>query len=108
VTTPAKIVKTVLEPVESPAIDAQDILPTDNEALELAEQELTSTQSALDTVDAENDRLHAKLRATEAALLDLWANVTDASDVKPETIDFIIGLEAEVAARQPAPKFTRK
>lgn len=107
-TTGTKIVKTVLEPVESPAIDAQDILPTDNEALELAEQELTSTQTALDEVDAENDRLHAKLRETEAALLDVWKITTDVSGMKPENIVFIEDLVAEVAARKPAPKFTRK
>jgi hypothetical protein len=69
--TDPKIVKTVLEPVESPAIAAQDMLPTDNEALELAEQELTATKEALGAADADNDALHKQLREAELAIVYL-------------------------------------
>lgn len=108
-TTPTKIVKTVLEPVESPAIDAQAILPTDSEALELAEQELTSTKADLDEVDAENDRLAADNRKIESLLVYLFDRMTDentAMDVDKEGA--IADLVQTAKARPPAPKFSRK
>lgn len=100
--------KTVLEEVDAPMASADEFAPADNEALNLAEEELDATKTALDSVDAENDRLHQKVREMEAALLDLWANITDISKVKSTTVDFAVTLADEVAARQPAPRFTRK
>jgi hypothetical protein len=105
--TGTKIVKTILEPVESPAIDTLDMLPADSEALELAEQELAATKEALDAEEAESDRLHVKVRTMEAALLDLWTNRDDLHAVKAETFDFIRALQVEVAARPDRPSFKK-
>lgn len=101
--TDPKIVKTVLTPVESPAIDAQDILPTDTEALELAEQELSSTKEALDTVDAENDRLHAALREAEELIAYMFANGRTNEDKEKRISEIVLSVNT----RLPAPKFKR-
>jgi regulator of replication initiation timing len=107
--TDTKIVKTVLEPVESLAVDTQDMVPGDSEALELAEQELEATKADIAAVDAENDRLALENRKIESLLVYLFDRMTDegvAMDFEKEGA--IADLVHTAKTRPSRPTFTRK
>ncbi|MCK1543370.1 hypothetical protein IVB12_15750 [Bradyrhizobium sp. 179] len=104
------IIKTIIEKVSAPMADADDFAPTDSEALELAEEELDANKTALEQVDAENDRLAKALREAEEAvaylhLLNPHRPITDANR---EIENRIYSIAMIVGARKEAPRFTRK
>jgi hypothetical protein len=101
------ILKTILEKVTAPMADADDLAPSDNEALELAEQELEATKMALETTDAENDRLHKALRQTEDLIVYSFDRLGGA-ELDPDKEQKIAELVLIAKARPTRPVFVRK
>jgi septal ring factor EnvC (AmiA/AmiB activator) len=92
--------KTILETVQAPTVDAEDIAPNNNEALELAEQELEALKTALAAEEAETEKLHKQLRDAERAVIYLTQEHTEDD---PELDKIIEEIQTRVANRPTRP-----
>jgi hypothetical protein len=105
------IIKTIIEKVSAPMTDTDDLVPADNEALELAETELEATKAALESADADNSRLAAELRTAEDLIVYMFERHMPGGagmlrDQAKE--DAIADIVLRVNTRPTRPVFTRK
>jgi hypothetical protein len=104
------IIKTIIEKVSAPMADTDDLVPGDNEALELAETELEATKAALELADAESSRLAAALREAEDLIVYLFDrhshSLAAPGDVAKEVAIADIVLRAKTRPERPV--FIRK